>query len=154
MLRNRAAAPGYFTGSQHHDAGAEDAEIVDARMFEVAAIFGSNESMHDEGWQVFISDKNAPPLSNFFNKTPVAAENTQWNLQRDLTNGFCWWQTRRHVVIRANQAGGDHQRHDQPHAAAQYEPRRKTCCSRYFGLLARVAGVLHGHGRIRPMWSS
>ena len=74
---------------------------------------------------------------------PVAAEDSERNLQRYLADGFRGWQARLHIVISADDARCQHRRAGGQQAGGQYHPAPVTATQTGCAVLALVVGSGH-----------
>ena len=119
-------------------------------MFPETTVLGGDECIDDEIGQVIVIDQDTTPLSDLFYKAAVAAENPEWDLQRNITDRFRFRQTGRDIVIGAY----DGCRHG--HHAAEHKAHEPHCHTQLTLLAAQCAGftacalfVSHGRARFR-----
>ena len=84
----------------------EDAAVIEARMYPETLILRSHESVHDMLRDLVVGHEKSAPFTDFRDQMPVAAENAQRNLQRNITDCLRCRQARGYVVV-----GSDHRCH-------------------------------------------
>ena len=81
---------------------AQNAAVVDARVHPKALVFGRDKRVDDMLWHFIVGNKNAAALSDLGYQVAVPAEYAQRNLQRNIANRLGGRQSRRDVIIGAN----------------------------------------------------
>ncbi len=88
LLCQRTAAPADAAGNQESETSPENSLVIDAGVLKETAVFCGDESINHMLRDFIVSDEESTSLADFFNETAIPTENSQRNLQRNVTNRF------------------------------------------------------------------
>ena len=117
-MQNLGTGPGF----QKQQPGAQNSLVIDTMVNEKSSIFGGDKCVDDMWRHIVKSYKYPPSFADLFDQAAVATEYAQWNLQRDISNGLCGRQSRRHIVVGADNGCSDRNGRRNRQSGSEYKP--------------------------------